>query len=100
MKLPGPDEQAGKSVWLPIDAKFPKEDYERLVDASERGDGEAVDQAAKHLENRVRSQARDIRNNIFHRHTPRILDSFICPRRGSMRKSFDALVWWIPSRRT
>lgn len=65
LKLPGPDEQAGKSVWLPIDAKFPKEDYERLVDASERGDGEAVDQAAKHLENRVRSQARDIRNKYL-----------------------------------
>jgi DNA recombination protein RmuC len=47
---------------IPIDAKFPKEDYERLVDASERADVEAVDQAAKALENRIRSQARDIRD--------------------------------------
>lgn len=62
LKLPGPDERDGKSVWLPIDAKFPKEDYERLVDASERADVEAVDQAAKALENRIRSQARDIRD--------------------------------------
>jgi DNA recombination protein RmuC len=62
LKLPGPDDRDGKSVWLPIDAKFPKEDYERLVDASERGDSEAVDQAAKNLESRIRSQARDIRD--------------------------------------
>ena len=36
IKLPGRDEDGDKPVWLPIDAKFPKEDYERLVDASER----------------------------------------------------------------
>ena len=62
LKLPGRDEQDGKVVWLPIDAKFPKEDYERLVEASERGDAAAVEQAAKELEARVRSQARDIRD--------------------------------------
>lgn len=60
VKLPGPGELDGKVVWLPIDAKFPKEDYERLVDASERGDAAGVEQAAKNLEARVRSQARDI----------------------------------------
>ncbi|OYW72438.1 MAG: hypothetical protein B7Z37_24805 [Verrucomicrobia bacterium 12-59-8] len=65
LKLPGPDEQDGKSVWLPINAKFPKEDYERIVDASERGDVLAVEQAAKDLENRVRSQARDIRDKYI-----------------------------------
>jgi DNA recombination protein RmuC len=52
-------------VWLPIDAKFPKEDYERLVDASERGDSAAVDQATKDLEARVRSQARSIRDTYL-----------------------------------
>lgn len=65
IKLPGRDEDDGKVVWLPIDAKFPKEDYERLVDAAERGDGEAVEQAAKSLEARVRSQARDIRDKYL-----------------------------------
>jgi DNA recombination protein RmuC len=65
IKLPGPDEDGDKPVWLPIDAKFPKEDYERLVDASERSDVEAVEQAAKSLEARVRSQARDIRDKYI-----------------------------------
>lgn len=60
LRLPGRDEQNGKEVWLPIDAKFPKEDYERLVDAAERGDGAGVEQAARDLETRIRSQARDI----------------------------------------
>src|SRR5439155_13261848 len=52
-------------VWLPIDAKFPKEDYERLVDAAERGDAAGVEQSAKDLENRVRGQARDIREKYL-----------------------------------
>jgi DNA recombination protein RmuC len=65
IKLPGRDEDGDKPVWLPIDAKFPKEDYERLVDASERSDVEAVEQAAKNLEARVRSQARDIRDKYI-----------------------------------
>lgn len=47
-------------MWLPIDVKFPKEHYERLVDSSERGAPIGVEQAAKSLESRVRSQARDI----------------------------------------
>jgi DNA recombination protein RmuC len=65
IKLPGRDDGDGKVVWLPIDAKFPKEDYERLVDAAERGDAEAVEQAAKNLEACVRSQARDIRDKYL-----------------------------------
>jgi DNA recombination protein RmuC len=62
IKLPGRDENDGKQVWLPIDAKFPKEDYERLVDAAERGDAAAVEQASKDLDLRVRAQAKDIRD--------------------------------------
>ena len=60
IKLPGRDQDGGQ-VWLPIDAKFPKEDYERLVDASERADPEAVELAARALEDRVRAEARSIR---------------------------------------
>ena len=60
IKLPGRDLDGGQ-VWLPIDAKFPKEDYERLVDASERADPEAVELAARALEDRVRIEARSIR---------------------------------------
>jgi DNA recombination protein RmuC len=65
LKLPGQEKDDGSVVWLPIDAKFPKEDYERLVDASEKGDVEAVEAATKDLENRVRSQARDIRDKYL-----------------------------------
>jgi DNA recombination protein RmuC len=65
IKLPGRDEEDGKPVWLPIDAKFPKEDYERLVDAAERNDPFAIEQAGKDLELRVRAQARDIREKYL-----------------------------------
>jgi DNA recombination protein RmuC len=47
-------------IAIPIDAKFPVEDYQRLIDAQERADVEGVESAGKHLENRVKSCARDI----------------------------------------
>ena len=59
LRMPGRDE-GDASVWLPIDAKFPQEDYQRLVDASERGDAEGVETAAKALENRIKASAKDI----------------------------------------
>ena len=49
-----------ETVWLPIDAKFPVEDYQRLVEAQERADAEGVEAAGKQLENRVKTCARDI----------------------------------------
>lgn len=49
-----------ETVWLPIDAKFPLEDYQRLVDAQERADVEAVEVVGKQLENRVKTSAREI----------------------------------------
>jgi DNA recombination protein RmuC len=58
LKLPGRDD--GKPVWLPIDAKFPKEDYERLVEAADRADVEAVEQASRQLEIRIKAEAADI----------------------------------------
>jgi DNA recombination protein RmuC len=58
LKLPGRED--GKSVWLPIDAKFPKEDYERLVEAADRADVEAVEQASRQLEIRIKAEAADI----------------------------------------
>lgn len=57
IKLPGGE---GGPLWLPIDAKFPTEDYERLIDASERGDVDAVEVAGKALETRIRQAANDI----------------------------------------
>ncbi len=59
IKLPGKSEQ-GEPLWLPIDAKFPNEDYERLLDAQGRADALGTDAAAKALELRIRLEARSI----------------------------------------
>ena len=59
IRLPGNDDESGP-LWIPIDAKFPTEDYERLIDASERGDLAQVEAASKALESRIRTAARDI----------------------------------------
>jgi DNA recombination protein RmuC len=59
IRLPGRVDH-GEPVWLPLDAKFPREDYERLIDASERGDVTAVEAAGKALEIAVKTQARSI----------------------------------------
>src|SRR6185437_8727728 len=59
VKLPGRGEGKEDIVWLPIDAKFPMEDYQRLVDAQDKADGELSEMASKQLENRIKSSARD-----------------------------------------
>ncbi len=58
VRFPGSEGDA--PVWLPIDAKFPREDYERLLDAQEQGNAEAARLAGDALERQVRKQARDI----------------------------------------
>jgi len=65
IKLPGRDERDGGVVWLPIDAKFPKEDYERLVEAAEKADVAALEEAGKQLEARVKAEAKDIRDKYL-----------------------------------
>ncbi|MTJ81158.1 MAG: DNA recombination protein RmuC [Telmatospirillum sp.] len=60
IRLPGRGDDGGE-VLLPIDSKFPQEDYDRLLDAAERADAEAVEAAGRALEQRVKSFARDIR---------------------------------------
>ncbi len=61
IRLPGRGADGGDGeVWLPIDAKFPREDYERLLDCAEQADAEGVEAAAKALEARVKSFAKDI----------------------------------------
>ena len=60
IKLPGQGADRSEIVWLPIDAKFPSEDYQRLIEAQERADLEGIEAAGKELEGRVRSCARDI----------------------------------------
>jgi DNA recombination protein RmuC len=65
IRLPGQDDGAEGVVWLPIDAKFPQEDYQRLLDAQEAADKEAADRALKSLEQRVKLEARSIREKYI-----------------------------------
>jgi DNA recombination protein RmuC len=68
IRLPGqrgPEAGGGAPLWLPIDAKFPREDYERLLDAQERADPAAVEAAAKAIESRLRAEARSIRDKYL-----------------------------------
>ena len=60
IKLPGQGADKDEIVWLPIDAKFPVEDYQRLLDAQEKADLEGVETAGKQLETRVKACAWDI----------------------------------------
>ncbi|CAN7158510.1 DNA recombination protein RmuC [Pseudoduganella sp. LjRoot289] len=59
LKLPG-QVAGGAPVWMPIDAKFPKEQYERLLEAAERADAEGVASAGRELERAVRGEAKTI----------------------------------------
>ncbi|MFA6506472.1 MAG: DNA recombination protein RmuC [Treponemataceae bacterium] len=65
IKLPGREEDGSAPVRLPVDAKFPKEDYERLQDARERGDPIAAEEASKALDRRFRQSAKDIRDKYI-----------------------------------
>lgn len=64
IRFPGRGDD-GAPVWLPIDAKFPRDDYERLLDAHERVDLVAVEAAGKALEARIRSEAKSIAENYL-----------------------------------
>ena len=77
LRLPGQGEQ---EVLLPLDAKFPLEDYQRLQQAREAGDTQAADAAAKQLERRLKSEAKDI------------CEKYICPP-----YSTDFAVMYLPS---
>jgi DNA recombination protein RmuC len=59
LRLPGRSD-SGEPVWLPMDAKFPNEDYERLLDAQQRADAIGAEAAGKALEMRIRLEARSI----------------------------------------
>jgi len=60
IKLPGKTGDKKDLVWLPIDAKFPTEDYQRLIEAQEKGDIVAVESTSKQLEDRIKACAKDI----------------------------------------
>ena len=58
IRLPGKGD--GAVVWLPIDAKFPIEDYQRLLDAQDRGEPALVEEAARAIEGRLKGEAKSI----------------------------------------
>ena len=63
IRLPGTADDA--PVWLPIDAKFPREDYERLLHAHEQADAAGAETAMRQLEQRLRLEARSIRDKYL-----------------------------------
>jgi DNA recombination protein RmuC len=71
VRMPGRGDSEDE-VWLPIDAKFPREDYERLLDAVDRADPLAVEEASRALENRVKQFAKDIATKYIY--PPRTTD--------------------------
>ncbi len=72
VKMPRRDDPQAGPVWLPIDAKFPQEDYLRIVEASERGDKEGLEVASRQLEVRIKACAKDIRDKYLN--PPRTTD--------------------------
>ncbi|MEA5114907.1 MAG: DNA recombination protein RmuC [Geobacteraceae bacterium] len=65
VKLPGRDNIDMETVWLPIDAKFPQEDYLRLVEAQEAGNIALIDETSKQLEKTIKEMARLIRDKYL-----------------------------------
>lgn len=65
IKLPGKSDY-DSAVWLPIDAKFPNEDYERLLEAQEKADLVAATEAGKGLEQRIRLEAKSMQEKYIH----------------------------------
>ncbi len=59
VRFPGRGDE-GEPLWLPVDAKFPLEDYQRLLDAQEKADADGAETAAKQLETRIKQCAGDI----------------------------------------
>jgi len=66
VRLPGPLDDPASCVWLPIDSKFPQEDWLRLQDASDLGDVPAVQAASEALIRTVRGSAREIHDKYVH----------------------------------
>jgi len=64
VKLPGKD-TADHCVWLPIDAKFPQEDYQRMLDAQDQANPGMVEEAARSLEIRVKNEAKEIKEKYI-----------------------------------
>jgi DNA recombination protein RmuC len=65
IRLPGQDDEPESCVWMPIDSKFPQEDYLKLVEAADTADGDAVQKATAALLRSVHSSAKEIRDKYL-----------------------------------
>lgn len=65
IRLPGKDNSPESVVWLPVDAKFPQEDYQRLVEAYDQGNQPLVEEMSRNLENRLKLEAKNIRDKYL-----------------------------------
>ncbi|MGE5350621.1 MAG: DNA recombination protein RmuC [Acidobacteriota bacterium] len=65
VKMPGRGNSQEEVLWLPIDAKFPLEDYQRLCEAQDSTEAALIEESAKALENRIKSEARDIKEKYL-----------------------------------
>ncbi len=65
VRMPGAEGKDGDPCWLPMDSKFPQEDYLRLVEAQERADAPAAAEAGKALEQRIKAEARQLRDKYI-----------------------------------
>ena len=65
IRLPGQPGRDGGEVWLPIDAKFPVEDYQRMLDAQDKSDLPGMDLALRSLEVRIKASAKDIQTKYL-----------------------------------
>ena len=65
IRLPGPNSDRDRVVWLPIDSKFPQEDYHRLIDAQEAADKELAEKSIKSLEIRIKAEAKNIKEKYI-----------------------------------
>jgi DNA recombination protein RmuC len=72
VRLPGRDDGPDSCVWLPIDSKFPQEDYQRLLDAVDRADPAAVEKSSQALMRAIRTEAQRIRDKYLN--PPRTTD--------------------------
>lgn len=65
IKMPGRNDQNNGYCYLPIDAKFPIEDYQRLIQAQDNGDVNLVEEASKSIENRIKTEAKSIKEKYI-----------------------------------
>ncbi len=65
VKLPGKGVDKEQIVWMPIDSKFPQEDYQRLLDAQEAADKELAERSIKNLEMRIKAEAKKIKEKYL-----------------------------------